>query len=213
MVAKTQLSKHANKRTDDQIRHDRNFAMELRQRGKDYWTYERIAEKLEEVTGRRISSRQVGYDLQKLREQWLEEDLENYSLYIKEELSRLEAYENELWDAWRSSKADVTKERVEKAMRRVQEEEEGMDLDEQFKLVINKVVTTTENSVGDARFLELIYKAQQERRKLLGLYAPARLNITEEHTLNIKGYAGGVSPDDWPGKEENIVEGEFTDAG
>lgn len=215
MVEKTRSSKHSRKRTDEEIKHDRHLAVALRRKGADHWTYQRIADFIAEKTGRRISSRQVGYDIKHVEEQWRNENLANYDFYVREELTRLDAYENELWEAWRDSKSDTTRERVEKAMRKVRDETEGEDLDfdEQFKLVVQKVVTTTEGSVGDPRFLELIFKTQQERRKLLGLYAPAKLHIQEEHTLNIKGYAGGVSPDDWPGRKPEVIEGEFTDAG
>lgn len=212
MVSKTKYPKHANKRSEDQREHDRQFAIKLAVKG---FTHREIADILHQETGRKLSRRQVGYDIQKVRERWLNEQIEEYDYLIKEELLRLSALEEEMWEAWRASKSNITQERVEKIARQAREEAgEDIDDDELVSLMVSKVVTTTTDSVGDKGFLELIFKTQQERRKLLGLYSPARLNIDvrEEKTLNIKGYHT-VSPDDWPDQGQKIIDGEWKDAG
>lgn len=205
-----QLQKNSNNRTEDQKRHDRTLAMMLHLQD---FTYKEIAAIIQRETGRSISFRQVGYDLQHVREQWQDTRLDSYEKHINEELARLDSMEMELWKSWRQSQNDAVKTRVEKVLSEA-------DADADPELIIAKVVETTEAGPGDISFLRLIIDVQRERRKLLGLYAPAKLDIREEHTLNIKGYYG-VSPDDWPepGDEQemlddgNTVEGEWSDAG
>ena len=206
MIQKTRYPRNANKRTEEQKEHDRRFAINLALKG---FTQAEIADLLQQEAGRKLSRRQVGYDIEYVRERWITEQVEDYQFLVKQELARLNALEDELWESWRESKADIEQKRVEEVMRQFLDEEE----EDAFQLMVDKVVTTTTGSVGDKGFLELIFKTQQERRKLLGLYAPAKLDmrVQEEKTLNIKGYYK-VSPDDWP-EPERIIEGEIADAG
>jgi hypothetical protein len=73
----------------------------------------------------------------------------------------------------------------------------------------------TKGKAGDPRFLDKILQVQRERRRLLGLYAPARLgiDIRQKNELVIKGYGvKDASPDVWPSLEEsngNVIEGEY----
>lgn len=199
-------------RSEDEKRHDRTLAMMLHLQD---FTYKEIAAIIERETGRSISFRQVGHDINWVRDQWKEERLDNYQEYIHEELARLDSMEMELWNSWRESKRDIVKERVEQVIADAVKDNDGKF---DAEMITSKVITTTEASPGDTKYLDLILKVQQERRKLLGLYAPAKLDIKEEHVLNIKGYYG-VSPDDWPEsgnngtpqiEDGNTVEGEFT---
>lgn len=211
MLQKTSRSKHANKRTPEQIERDRAIAIEMYNKG---YTQHEIAAYISDISDYSISNRQVSEDIKKVRERWLETQQDEYRVLVRQELSRLEAFENEAWRAWRESKGTVTQKRVEEVAKKVRDEYDGeVDDEELVRLMVDKVVTTTSESVGDRSFLELIFKTQQERRKLLGVYAPARLDIDLRETLNIKGYSGGVSPSDWPDHEQHIVEGEFRDAG
>lgn len=196
-------------RTDDQKRHDRTLAMMLHLQD---FTYREISAIIERETGRSISPRQVGYDIQHVRDSWKEMRLDNYQRYINEELTRLDSMEMELWNSWRKSQKGFEREKVEKVINDTIDENPEASTD----LIVKRVVTTTETGAGDTKYLQLILDVQKERRKLLGLYAPAKLDIQSEHTLNIKGYYG-VSPDDWPepGSEPellddgNTVDGEY----
>lgn len=204
--------RHANKRSEEEKEHDRKLATRLKLQGD--MSSQDISDYIFKLTSRRISPRQVRYDIDHVRERWIREQIADYNMYINKELARLDALENELWESWRASKQDSTQERVEKVAKKVRDEHEGeVDDDELVKIMVDKIVTTTTSSVGSAKFLELIFKAQQERRKLLGLYAPARLDIREERTLNIKGYTTRTSPDVWPDHDDDVVEGEYSHAG
>lgn len=202
----TSLSKHAPKRTEAEKEHDRELAVRLSNQG---FTHVEIADYIYNLTGRELSPRMVGYDIQHVREDWANTAVENYNLYVQEELARLKSIEQELWQSWRASKGDVTQERVEKVARAVRDEHEGADDEALVQIMVDRIITTTQQSVGEVRFLELILKVQAERRKLLGLYAPARLDIREQKTVNVKAYTDKASPSDWPGHHDNVVEGEL----
>lgn len=200
------------KRTPDQRRHDRTLAMMLHLQD---FSYKEIARIIEKETGRSISYRQVGYDLKHVRDQWKDQRLDNYEKHIHEELARLDSLEMELWNSWRRSQEGSETKRVEEVVREVMDDE-GDDVD--LEMIVAKVVTTTNKSPGDTKYLQLIIQVQQERRKLLGLYAPAKLDIQQEHTLNIKGYTHTEhSPDVWPEEKRmdnpDTIEGEVVDAG
>jgi len=82
---------------------------------------------------------------------------------------------------------------------------DSVDSGEDEKTFINKITTTTEIRIGDPRYLAQIHSIQQERRKILGVYAP-ELHQLDIRKVEIKGYTGGWSPDDW--KSDDIIEGD-----
>jgi hypothetical protein len=84
--------------------------------------------------------------------------------------------------------------------------EESLDHGEDSQTFINKITTTTEGKVGDPRFLAQIHEIQKERRKVLGVYSP-ELHAIQLQKIEVKGYKGGWSPDNW--KVEEPVEGEI----
>lgn len=205
----TQRSKHAAKRTPDQVERDRDLAVQLTNKG---FTTQEIADFIKNSFGYEISRRMISTDLAVVRKRWRESQMEEFNVLMRQELYRLDTFERELWDSFRESKGTVTQKRVEEVARQVREEQEGSVDDERLvELMIDKVVTMTQDSWGDRGLLELIFKTQQERRKLLGVYAPVRHDIDIRETLDIKAYSGGISPDDWPSHE--VIEGEISDAG
>lgn len=176
------------------------------------FTTQEIADFIHDSFGYEISRRMVSADIGMVRKRWRENQMEEFNVLMRQELYRLDAFERELWQTWRKSKGTISQKRVEEVARQVREEVDGDTDDEEIvRLIVDRVVTTTQESWGDKGLLELIFKTQQERRKLLGVYAPVRHDIDIRETLDIKAYSGGVSPDDWP--SHPVVEGEFTDAG
>lgn len=83
---------------------------------------------------------------------------------------------------------------------------ESLDEGEDEETFINKIIQTTEGRVGDVRFLHAIHKMQQERRKILGVYAP-ELHQMDIRKFEVKGYIGW-SPDVWKQDRPEVVEGE-----
>lgn len=83
---------------------------------------------------------------------------------------------------------------------------DSVDQGEDAETFVNKVTETTEVRIGDPRFLSQIHEIQKERRKILGVYAP-ELHQLDIRKVELKGYAGGWSPDEW--KKDDIIDGDF----
>lgn len=193
MTSETSLATHANKRTPDQRRYFRKRAMRLYLTGK---TQQEIADILAEETGIEVSRRQIGNDLKKVREDWLSTQREKYEYYVTQELERLDALEHEAWKNYASSIG----ERIDEVVH--------------TRSLNGDDITRTRKKYGpgSAKMLDLILKIQQDRRKLLGVYAPSKLgiNVAQTHEVVVKGYSV-VSPEDWPSLPEEVVEGEVED--
>jgi hypothetical protein len=199
----------APKRTKDQIIRDRTRVAELVLQG---YSHQDIADILRKETGITLSRRTISADIAIIRKDWIKERRDNYDLLVTQELARCDSTEKELWRAWRASCNGSERKMVEEVAKQFS------DASEDIELVVNKVTTImdTHSGVGDPRFLDKIISVQKERRRLLGLYAPARLgiDIRQKNELIIKGYAvKDASPDVWPELEtgeENIIEGDYS---
>jgi hypothetical protein len=183
-----------------QIDMDRRRITELKLQG---YTDAQIRDILHEETGIDLSRESITRDVGIIKKGWLEKRNDNYEALVNKELSRIDSLENEAWRAWRASCKDKEREVVERVARELSES------DEEFEMIVSKATTIIDksNGVGDPRFFDKIVAAQTERRKLLGLYAPAKLgiDIRQRNELVIKGYAfKNTSPDAWP----DVVDGE-----
>lgn len=193
------------KRSKDQVEQDRELAMELYLQG---YSHAAIARQLNEQRPYNITRRQISYDIEEVRRRWIESQRETYDAYVNQELARIDVFEREAWEAWRASGGKISEETIIEQLRSV-----APDADPE--LIVTEIKRHVKESVGDARFLEAIFKAQQERRKILGIYAPAKLGIKidEEKRIIIKGYSTvDVSPDAWPDPpqlDDGVIEGEY----
>jgi len=195
------------KRSKDRIIRDRKRVSELVLQG---YHHQQIADILEKETGLKLSRSTIRADVDVIRKDWMEERRDNYDALMNQELARCDSTEKELWRGWRAS-CNGTEKKIISEIAKQLEEEEG-----DLELVVKGVTTVLETAggAGDPRYFDKIISVQKERRRLLGLYAPARLgiDIRQKNELVIKGYAiKDASPDAWPDLEAggaNIIEGE-----
>lgn len=119
------------------------------------------------------SLRTVSKDVNKLLEEWRETRIDNTDLALQLELERLDSIVKEAWAAWEKSKTDYERKKAkQQGIPGSSEEENGIitvKLEQQKEEVI---------CYGDPRYLDIIHKALIERRKLLGLYAPEKKDIS-----------------------------------
>lgn len=186
------------KRTKAQIEHGKALITELTLK---QYTQSEIIDILEQETGIRLSQQQVSYDLQKVKKEWLKSTHENYNYLMQRELARVDALEAEIWHAMRDSVKGKAKSVIEQARRKVSEASDEQDEAEYEMVIVKTQEILEENSVNPSYFAQ-IQACQQERRKLLGLYAPQQIGV--QKTIVVKGYKK-VSPDDWP----DVIEGEI----
>lgn len=124
------------------------------------------------------SLRTVHKDVNTLLEEWRETRIENFDLAVQLELERIDDMIREAWKAWDKSKTDYEKKRAkQQGIPGNGEEGEGV--------VTVKMEQQKEEIIcyGDPRYLELVHKLSQERRKLLGLYAPEKKDIKNEFSF------------------------------
>lgn len=115
----------------------------------------------------------VHKDINRLLAEWRETRIEDVDLAVQLELERIDDIIKEAWEAWVKSKEDYEKVRAKQ-----QAVPGSSDGDNEISVV--KMEQSKENvqSCGDPRFLEVIHRNLMERRKLLGLYASTKTEIT-----------------------------------
>lgn len=87
--------------------------------------------------------------------------------------------------------------------------DEGIDAGEDDGMFIDRIIETTEGRIGDVTFLREIFKIQQERRKIMGVYAP-ELHEINVRKVEVKGYVGWT-PERWKQIQDGVIEGEVVE--
>jgi len=116
----------------------------------------------------KIVASTVWNDLQAARLEWRTQAVENIDKLIQRELSRIDYIEMEALKAWQRSIGPHIK-TVEKSGTRPGVEGGGS---------FDETTEHTEELAGDPRFLDVMNKCVEQRRKILGLDAPSRSTIS-----------------------------------
>ena len=129
------------------------------------------------------SLRTVSKDVNRLLQEWRETRIENTDLALQLELERLDAIVKEAWAAWEKSKEDyTTRNSKQQGVSRdlvKKSDDEGSDTKSEEIITVQMEQSSKEVvCTGDPRYLDIIHKALIERRKLLGLYAPEKKDIS-----------------------------------
>ena len=125
------------------------------------------------------STQTIWADVQFIIDEWRKHHMEDINRYMLIELRKTMEIEKEAWDEWERSKTVKDKVRVTEAIL--------TDLDPDDPTLINIVggliptekQTITEGRLGNPAYLVIIDKMIDKRAKLLGLYAPERLQLTD----------------------------------
>lgn len=126
------------------------------------------------------STKTVHSDIQTLLKEWRENRLENMDFALQLELERIDDTVRELWAQWEKSKQDYTKTTSKRKGAPVNDKKTGSSTIKTFQ----KEETETEViRLGDVSYISEIRQQLAERRKLLGLYAPEKKDITGEFSF------------------------------
>lgn len=131
-----------------------------------------------------ISQGQVSNDLKRLLKRWEETRLNEIDRYKHEQLLRINMIEEEMWSAWEKSKLTGKKtvnkgksgktiakeDRVTGIVTKKDDAEEYWRVGEQEEMPEGK---------GDMQYMNGIMWCQQERAKIVGLYAPKKVANTD----------------------------------
>jgi hypothetical protein len=111
-----------------------------------------------------LSRQQIGYDLRRIRQEWLRSSLMNFNEKKAQELAKIDNLERDYWATWEDSKKDRQTTTTEQIT-----EPDG----ERLKAGIKKTEQT-----GDPRYLEGVRWCISKRCEILGLNAPQKVAPT-----------------------------------
>lgn len=152
----------------------------------------KIAEEVRQRMNCSCSTRTVWNDIQILLKEWRQTRIEDIDLRLQYELECIDDSICELWQQWEKSKEDYTKQNNKRvgvpmpmdAGDGAEGQGNGGGGDR------NEIVTIRREQqesnvigLGDPRYIAEIRQQQMERRKLLGIYAPEKRDITCETTF------------------------------
>jgi hypothetical protein len=157
------MSKGRKGRLPDQIRKDRAEIADLYLQGK---TQHQIGVQLG------LSRQQIGYDLETVRQEWLQSSLMDFSAKKAEELARIDHLEREYRAAWEKSKNGHETTTTEQTTSPQGER--------------NKAAIRREDQPGDPRYLEGVRWCIQKRCDILGLDDPKKVHLTSEGTCQVQ---------------------------
>lgn len=122
----------------------------------------------------------VKKDIDALLEEWRATRIEDLDLALQLELERIDTLVKEAWAAWEKSKEDYKRKKMKQ--QGVPGQPEGEGGGNEGEIVTVKMEQAQEEIImyGDPRYLEVINRLLIERRKLLGLYSPEKLDVNGE---------------------------------
>jgi hypothetical protein len=126
----------------------------------------------------------VKNDVDTLLKDWRKTRIDDVDLAIQLELERIDRQLRELWEAWDKSKTDHKSKSKKQSGVAVKDgktvNQKGQLTDGADKIKTTSIEQTEKEEInfGDARYQNEITKLGVERRKLLGLYAPEKKELT-----------------------------------
>lgn len=133
------------------------------------------AEVMKRLDLKSYSLQTVQRDIQTLLDEWRENRLEDTDELVTLELARIDETCRELWEQWEKSKTDYSK------TQRKQKGAPSRDTQTGQTSIRTYQTERTETEVialGDTSYIAEIRKQLAERRKLLGLYAPEKTEVS-----------------------------------
>lgn len=150
---------------------------ELYKRG---WSIQRITQEVKaRMNLTTLSTRTVWRDIESLLEEWRKHRLNDVDQRLQLELERIDDAVSELWEQWDKSKEDWVREHNKRVGVPVPVGD-GNGSGEETEIATVKRENVTENVVGlgNPAYMAEIRQQLAERRKLLGLYAATKTEVT-----------------------------------
>lgn len=119
-------------------------------------------------------------DIDSLLEEWRETRIEDLDLALQLELERIDNLVKEAWEAWEKSKENYKRvKNAQKGIPGTPEEDDNGNM-KPSEIITVEMKQNSEEVVcyGDPRYLEVINRLLMERRKLLGLYSPEKMDLS-----------------------------------
>lgn len=117
----------------------------------------------------------VHKDIQTLLNEWRENRIEDMDAALQLELERIDDTVRELWEQWEKSKTDYTKTARKQKGSPTRDNQTGQT---SIRTYQTERTETEVIRLGDPSYISEIRQQLAERRKLLGLYAPEKKDIS-----------------------------------
>ncbi|MDR1913553.1 MAG: hypothetical protein LBQ68_03605 [Clostridiales bacterium] len=141
---------------------------------KQGWSLRKIQEEVIRQTGVSCSHVTIKKDVDFLLKEWRENRIEDIDYAVQLELERINDAVQELWVQWEKSKTDYKK----TSNRRKGKPVGSDDKNTQILTIEREINEIDMRSLGDVSYISEIRAQLIERRKLLGLYAPEKRELT-----------------------------------
>ena len=145
------------------------------------WSISKIAAEVRSRMNTTCSTRTIWNDIQTLLDEWRSHRINDVDQRLQLELERSDDAVCELWEQWDKSKENWVREYNKRTGVPVPVTDgNGQPVGDQTEIQTVKRENTTENVVGlgDPRYIAEIRQQLAERRKLLGLYAATKTEVT-----------------------------------
>lgn len=125
------------------------------------------------------STQTIWADVQFIIDEWRKHHMEDINRYMLIELRKTMEIEKEAWEEWERSKTVKDKVRITEAILTDLDPDDPTLLNVVGGLIPTERQVTTEGRLGNPAYLVIIDKMIDKRAKLLGLYAPERLQLAD----------------------------------
>ena len=189
----TKVPQRRNKRNKAEREHDLILIAELYLKG---LSYPKIAAELNKGRDYSLSPMQIGVDVKKIRERWIDSQLVDFNEAKSRELQKIDNLELTYWEAWEESKKKLEKvhsERVED----VSTSKRGTTVPMYSR---SKVKKEEETRYGDIKFLQGIQWCIDRRCKIFGFDSPTRVSLDWRKEAENAGVDAGELFNDLVGK-------------
>lgn len=143
------------------------------------WSIRKITEEVRIRLNTTCSTRTVWNDISELLDEWRAARINDVDQRLQLELERIDDAVQELWEQWDKSKEDWVREHNKRVGVPIPAGE-GQQNGEATEIVTVKRENVSENVVGlgNPAYIAEIRQQLSERRKLLGLYAATKTEVT-----------------------------------
>lgn len=144
------------------------------------WSIAKIAAEVRARMNTTCSTRTIWNDINELLDEWRELRVQDIDQKVQLELERIDDAVSELWEQWDKSKDDWVREHNKRIGVPAAQQDGGEQGGEGAEIVTIKREQTSENVVGlgNPAYIAEIRQQLAERRKLLGLYAATKTEVT-----------------------------------
>ena len=140
------------------------------------YSYRKIKEEvMKRLDLQTYSLQTVKRDIQTLLDEWRESRLEDTDELVTLELARIDDTCRELWEQWEKSKENFTRQTRKQKGSPTRDAETGQT---SIRTYQTERTETEVVCLGDPSYIAEIRKQLEERRKLLGLYAPEKKELS-----------------------------------